>query len=136
MHRSPQHAVAVVPSWVLAVVIGIVGGLRLKQLGPSIPGSLTYSFTYFTYAVMITSGLIVHCLFLVECGAAPVTEVQIIVHLCHSMQQYILQGYIICAYVDASLTACIAISFAFNGLVDLGIIKERKPYSVYVSLKL
>ena len=66
---------AVVPAWILAVVIGVVGGWRLKQSGPSMLGSFSYSVTFFMYAAMITSGLFVHCLFLVECGAAPATEV-------------------------------------------------------------
>lgn len=65
----------VVPSWVLAVVIGLVGGSRLHQLGPTVPGSLAYSITFFMYAAMITSGLFVHCLYLVECGAGPPSKV-------------------------------------------------------------
>ena len=57
------------------MVIGVVGGWRLQRLGPSMLGSFSYSITFFMYAAMITSGLFVHCLFLVECGAAPTTEV-------------------------------------------------------------
>lgn len=60
----------------LAVVIGLVGGARVHQLGPTVPGSLSYSVTFFMYAVMITSGLFVHCLYLVECGAAPPSKVK------------------------------------------------------------
>jgi len=45
----------VVPSWLL---------------GPAVLGSLSYSLTYFTYAVMITSGLLVHCILLYECTGA------------------------------------------------------------------
>ena len=60
----------------LAVVIGVVGGASLCRLGPSITGSLSYAVTFFLYATMITSGLFVHCLFLVECGAAPPSQVR------------------------------------------------------------
>ena len=59
----------------LAVLIGVVGGLHLYHLGPSTTGSLSYSITFIVYATMITSGLVVHCLFLVECDAAPVSQV-------------------------------------------------------------
>jgi hypothetical protein len=105
----PVCNLPLVPTWVLAVVIGVVGGGKLHGLGPSAPGSLTYALTFFMYAAMITSGLFTHCLFRVECGAAPISE-----------------GYVMAAMVDASLTACIAISFIFNGLADLRLISDRK----------
>lgn len=66
---------AVVPAWFLAVVIGVVGGHTLQRLGPSVLGSFSYSITFFMYAAMITAGLITHCIFLVECGAQPVSKV-------------------------------------------------------------
>ena len=66
---------AVVPSWVLAVLIGVVGGVRLSPLGHRSSSSLSYSLTFFLYAIMITSGLFVHCLFLVECEAAAPSKV-------------------------------------------------------------
>ena len=71
----PPSINAVVPSWALAVVIGLFFGHKFYSLGPSVVGSLSYSITYTMYAVMITSGLIVHCLFLVECGAQPTDDV-------------------------------------------------------------
>lgn len=68
-HAHYLHIYAVVPSWILAVIIGLFFGHKFYSLGPSVTGSLCYSISYTMYAVMITSGLIVHCLFLVECGA-------------------------------------------------------------------
>jgi len=35
--------------------------------------------------------------------------------------------------IDMALTSCIAISFGFNGLIDLKWMKERSYYSWYVS---
>ena len=61
----------VVGAWLLAVTIGVVGGAKLWSLGPSVVGSFSYSLIFYTYAVMISSGLVVHCLYLVECGVQP-----------------------------------------------------------------
>ena len=44
-------------------------------LGSRYRGTLTYSVTFLLYAIMITSGLIVHCVFLVECGASKADKV-------------------------------------------------------------
>lgn len=65
----------VVGAWLLAVTIGVVGGAKLWALGPSVVGSFSYSLIFYTYAVMISSGLVVHCLYLVECGVNPPTPV-------------------------------------------------------------
>ena len=64
----------VVPSCLLAVVIGLCGSYKLHQLGTAVTGSLSYAITFALYALMITSGLVLHCLLLVECGQAPVTQ--------------------------------------------------------------
>ena len=65
----------VVPSWVLAVIVGLCGSYKLYHLSPAVTGSLSYAITFAMYALMITSGLFVHSLFLVECGQAPVSQV-------------------------------------------------------------
>lgn len=57
----------VVPSWGLAVLLGLFFGYKFFSFGQQVTGSLAYSLTYLMYAVMITSGLFVHCLFLQEC---------------------------------------------------------------------
>lgn len=75
-HTLTHLACVVVPSWILAVIIGIFSGYKFYNLGPSVTGSLSYSITFVMYALMITSGLIVHCLFLVECGAESSNNVQ------------------------------------------------------------
>ena len=67
----------VLPAWVLAVIIGLYGWFKISRLGPSVPGSISYADTFFMYAMMITSGFVVHSLFLVECGASPVTQVKV-----------------------------------------------------------
>lgn len=71
----PSLPFSVVPSWVLAVVIGICFSGKFYGLGRQVTGSLTYSITYLMYAIMITSGLVVHSLYLVECGARPCSQV-------------------------------------------------------------
>ena len=87
LSREPQPAHAgscmlhsslslVLPAWILAVIIGLYGRFKISQLGPSVPGSISYAVTFLMYAVMITSGFIVHSLFLVECGAGQVTQVK------------------------------------------------------------
>ena len=42
-----------------------------------------------------------------------------------------MQGFADAAYLDASLTCCIAFSFLFNGLVDLKLISERNASTWY-----
>ena len=64
-----------VPSWLLAVVVGVYFGFKFLALGEHVRGSLFYSLTFFMYSAMITSGLVVHCLFLVECGAQAPSQV-------------------------------------------------------------
>ena len=100
----------VVGAWLLAILVGVgIGGNFLSKLGPSVLGSLCYSITFYTYAVMITSGLVVHSLFLVECGVQKANPL-----------------FLWFARLDGSLTSSIAISFLFNGLIDLKIISERE----------
>ena len=144
---------AVVPSWVLAVLIGVVGGVRLSPLGHRSSSSLSYSLTFFLYAIMITSGLFVHCLFLVECEAAAPSKVgrrmrgrqrakeggvvlvclydcicvclslSLLLPLPHPL--FLCQAYFSMAILDASLTSCVAVSFIFDGLVDLDLLEQR-----------
>lgn len=90
------------------MVIGIGAGSSLSRLGPSVRGSLVYSIVYFMYAAMITSGLVVHCLYLVECGKSPPSP-----------------SYMDVARVDAALTSSIALNFAICGLVDLQFLAGR-----------
>ena len=107
----------VVGAWVLAILIAVIGGNRLSQLGPSVVGSMSYSVTFYTYGVMISSGLIVHSLYLVECGTQDPTNL-----------------WMTFLRLDGSLTSCIGISFLFNGLIDLRVISERGLYTWYVGL--
>ena len=84
-HPPPStHPSPVVPSWVLAYVGGLYGAYKLYSLGPSTTGSLSYAITFAMYAAMISSGLVVHCLFLVECGQAAVTQVHVQWHFTSS----------------------------------------------------
>ena len=61
------------------------------------------------YAAMITSGVFVHSFFLVECGQE---------------QPNLVYRYI--SLIDVGLTSCIALSFFFNGLIDLNVMSERE----------
>jgi len=102
-----------VPSWMGAFSIGMIGGVVIWRLGPRVVGSRSYAVSYFTYAVMMTSGLVVHCLFTVECenGEQPGL------------------AYLNWAMLDAILTSTIAASFLFNGLIDMGYISEDSKKS-------
>jgi hypothetical protein len=114
-NHLPICNISLLPAWVLAVIIGLYGWFKISRLGPSVPGSISYADTFFMYAMMITSGFVVHSLFLVECGAAPVT-----------------QPFVYVAITDSCLTSCIAISFIFNGLIDLRLISEKKLWISWV----
>lgn len=62
----------------LAVLLGLYFSSKFFRLGAGhVTGAWTYSFTYLLYAIMISSGLVLHCLFLVECGAQPETQVRV-----------------------------------------------------------
>ena len=96
-------------AWILAVIIGIfIGGRALLSLKPSAIGSQAYTISFSTYALMITSGFVVHSVFRVECGVQKPN---------YAFEQFVR--------IDASLTSCIAISFLFNGLIDLQWISEK-----------
>lgn len=56
----------VVPSWMLAVLLGVWFSFKFHNLKQHV---WAYSVTYLMYALMITSGLVVHSLFLEECDA-------------------------------------------------------------------
>ena len=101
---------AVVGSWLLAVIIGLGACCQLERLGPAVRGSLAYSIVYMMYAVMITTGLVVHCLYLVECGESQRST-----------------GYLIMTRTTAALTSSIALNFVVCGLVDLQIVADRAP---------
>ena len=99
----------VVGAWVLAVLVGaVVGGRSLAGLGLRVRGAVAYAITFYAYAIMITSGLVVHSLYLVECW-----------------QQQPTSTYLFFVRLDGGLTSCIAISFLFNGLIDVGLISEE-----------
>lgn len=98
----------VIGAWLLAVFIGTAASYILTIRKSSSIGSLSYSITYFTYALMISSGFVVHCLFYVECKAERPTPL-----------------FISFAQLDVSLTSCIAVSFFFNGLIDLELMSEK-----------
>ncbi|XP_065899752.1 uncharacterized protein [Dysidea avara] len=104
----------IVGAWLLAVTLGVVGGAKLLQLGSNVIGSFSYSLIFFTYAVMISSGLVTHCVYLVECGVQPPST----------------PGYRYAGLLDASLTSSIAVMFLYSGLVDMKLIKERSIVSL------
>jgi len=106
-----------VPSWVAAFAIGMISGVVCWRLGPHVVGSRFYAVSFFTYAVMMTGGLVMHCFFTVECenGAKP---------------SYAYLNWIL---TTATLTSTIAVNFLFNGLVDIGYVSEdsKKPWIAF-----
>lgn len=124
-----------VPSWLLAVALGLLFSIRFASLGPNVTGSVSYAFTFALYGIMITSGLVVHCIYLVECGGEPVSEVRgrwLCVCVCIYNIVGCLQGFSVFGKIDCSLTSSIAVSFLLNGLVDLRLIKDSSCGFVYV----
>lgn len=65
--------------------------------------SRAYSFTYLLYAIMMSAGLVLHCILLDECQN----------NGDHS------KCYEVVGKIVASLTSCIAVSFGFIGLLEL-----------------
>ena len=82
----------------MAVFIGLYFGTKFISLGEHVTGSLAYAITYFMYAVMISSGLVVHCLFLVECGAQSTSKVYIYNIIAGKLLRYIIPvEHMVCA---------------------------------------
>ena len=72
------------------------------------------------YATMMTSAFILHSVFTVECGqAVPPNQVKL---------------YYIVSIADATLTSSIAISFMFNGLVDMEWVSEKNKFAWFVMI--
>ncbi len=59
------------------MALGLFFSVRFASLGPNVAGSLSYAITFGLYGIMITSGLVVHCIYLVECGGEPASQVSV-----------------------------------------------------------
>ena len=57
-----------IPSWVGAVLVGLIAAYYITKLGKTVTGSLCYAITTGTYAFMMTSGFVTHSVYLAECG--------------------------------------------------------------------
>lgn len=110
---------ALIPTWLLAVAIGLGGAHAvLTKVAKGVVGRISYSISFGTYAFMISSGFVVHCVYLLECGKVPADP----------------NSYKIWLNIDAGLTSCIAMSFFWNGLVDLRVLSETKPVTYFLML--
>jgi len=90
---------ALIPTCLLAALIGFTGFAKIRKT--SVTGHFSYSISFFLFGCMMSDAMFVHC-FLYN----PT-------HL----------GYLV-EWIDVTLTSCVAISFGFNGFVDLGWLDE------------
>jgi len=93
-----------IPLFIAAAIIGIVGFIKTRQL--STRGHIVYSISFLMYAFMMTSAMILHCFIYIPQGPLSLLT-------------------IVFSTIDAGLTSSIAISFFFNGLIDIGALKEN-----------
>lgn len=92
---------ALIPSCILAALIGFICSSSLRKM--KINGSGSYSVSFFLFGCMMTSAMIVHC-------------------FCQNNKKL----EIIFGILDGGLTSCVALSWLFNGLVDVRLVNERK----------
>lgn len=95
----------IIPSCLCAALIGFTGFRNIRK-HPNIRGSLSYALTFGMFGVMMTDAMI-NDSFLGPNGN-PKSVVDIII-----------------AVLDVGLTSSIALSFTFDGLVDVGAINQR-----------
>jgi len=102
-------------AWLLAIGVGLIGGWSLLRMGSTAVGARSSAVSFLLFAIMMTSGFVVHSVFLVECGEPlPAERVGM---------------YIAVALFDGILSSVIAMSFFFNGLVDLKVLDESKCHT-------
>jgi len=91
---------SLVPTCILAEIIGIYCGRKIAQT--NVRGSVVYSITMYMYATMMTFAMLADCLVSWD-----------------GLFRLVLE------FIDVTLTSSVALSFAFNGLVDVGWIDEN-----------
>jgi hypothetical protein len=96
----------------LAALIGIYCGLKIKRA--NVQGSSSYSISFFMFACMMTDAMIWHCF---------------------------LNGYNnwsiwadVTGIIDGALSSCVAMSFGFNALFDVGVMQEGRKSAVIMSV--
>lgn len=127
MIRQP----ALIPTCLAAAVIGIYGFSTITRLSKSLgkqdlkyiimfsyvySGNPLYRVSFLSYALMMTSSMIVNCLLPNQSQDTPPTGIAYFVSL-----------------VDLGLTSSIAYSFAINGLIDAGALKPLSLLTYMVS---
>jgi len=109
IHLTPTFVVTepLLVIWcIIALLIGLHCSSVIRSLR-SLTGHVTYSITFFLYGVMMTNALIVHCF------TADLLQWPLIPQ--------------ITGYIDVALTSTVGLFWSFNGLVDVGLLKENSP---------
>eukprot|EP01122_Echinamoeba_exundans_P001584 TRINITY_DN11606_c1_g1_i1.p1 TRINITY_DN11606_c1_g1~~TRINITY_DN11606_c1_g1_i1.p1 ORF type:complete len:326 (+),score=66.74 TRINITY_DN11606_c1_g1_i1:23-979(+) len=99
---------SVIPACLWAVAIGFIGARYIRNLTPGVRGSWSYKVTFLMYGVMMWHSMLVHT---VTTSINNPTFTLLV------------------AIIDLGLTSSIAVSFFWNGLVDLRLIDDRSPCS-------
>eukprot|EP01130_Rhizamoeba_saxonica_P001929 TRINITY_DN11749_c0_g1_i1.p1 TRINITY_DN11749_c0_g1~~TRINITY_DN11749_c0_g1_i1.p1 ORF type:complete len:288 (-),score=34.36 TRINITY_DN11749_c0_g1_i1:50-913(-) len=97
-----------IPTCILALTIGIFCGRHI--LSTKFKGHISYAISFFMFGTMMTCAMMADSILTQTSGSAE----------------------FIFAIIDVTLTSSIAISFAFNGLIDVDILKEEK--STYIAM--
>lgn len=90
---------ALIPTCILAAIIGLTGFFRIRKTTTT--GHFSYSISFLLFGIMMSDAMFVHCF----------------------LYQPNFIGLFV-EWIDVTLTSCVALSFGFNGLVDLGLLKE------------
>eukprot|EP01104_Vermistella_antarctica_P017497 TRINITY_DN6202_c0_g1_i1.p1 TRINITY_DN6202_c0_g1~~TRINITY_DN6202_c0_g1_i1.p1 ORF type:complete len:305 (+),score=48.46 TRINITY_DN6202_c0_g1_i1:141-1055(+) len=99
---------SLIPTCLLAAFVGIWGGSHILRTRPSV-GSMSYALTFFMFAFMMTDAMIAHCFLPYVSGNSTPSAIGMLISV-----------------LDVGLTSSIGLSFGFNALIDLGILKETK----------
>jgi len=92
---------SLIPTCILAAIIGLICGSKIYQ--KNVVGHVSYCISFLMFGCMMSFAMIVNCFF--------------------QINQMTIWGLFF-ALFDVGLTSCIALSFFWNGLVDVGLIKE------------
>jgi hypothetical protein len=92
----------IIPFCLLAAAIGFSGGYQILKAKEAV-GRISYAISFFMFGSMMLTAMALHCFL-------------------HDNPKLILT--FVLAVIDLSLSSNVALSFSFNGLIDLGILGD------------
>lgn len=101
---------SIIPTSILAAIVGVYGFSKISKYTKTV-GHVSYSLSFLMFAVMMSDAMFVHCFFDRKSLAGMITGL-----------------------IDVGLTSSIGMSFLFNGLIDLGILRETSYFTIFSML--